>query len=215
MPITASPFSSSMPFTPVVARPISRGDEVRIALAALPAPACGVRIRRENHDGAPVRIDHHIQLLTVSLHDHVSAVLSVTHQIAEDIVEIVFPESCRLGIAEEILERLRLSGWNLRRREFPVCSCAHRNRPFFSGRIRQLEIRMKTHRDGHGFCTHVCNFCDDLEHAILQAVSHLDGVSEWKLLHPHRLFEEIESARHPCGLRVGFDLNYLPLIIRC
>src|SRR2546429_2141024 len=71
---------------------------------------------------------------------------------------------------------------------------------------------MKPDRDGHGFRAHVRNFRPHFEYTVLEAVSDIDGVSERKLFHPSRLFEEFQPACQPGRILIRFGLDYAPSI---
>src|SRR5215813_3310148 len=60
-------------------------DEIRIALATLCGPPRGGRIRRPDYDRTPVAIEHDLELLASSLHDHLREATSVAHEVAKDI----------------------------------------------------------------------------------------------------------------------------------
>src|SRR5262249_23656947 len=102
------------------------------ALATLCGPPRGGRIRRPDYDRTPVAIEHDLELLASSLHDHLREATSVAHEVAKDIIQVVLLESCRFWTSEEAFDRLGLSGWNLCRRELPMCSCADSDCPFLS-----------------------------------------------------------------------------------
>ena len=59
-------------------------------------------------------------------------VLSIPHEIAEDIVQVVVLERCCLGVWEKSIRRFCLSGWDLGRRQQPSRPGRNGYGPFFA-----------------------------------------------------------------------------------
>src|SRR5439155_956231 len=69
---------------------------------------------------------------------------------------------------------------------------------------------METHRNRHRLRAQVRDFRLDVQHPVLQAMSHFNRVSKRKLLHPGRLLEKVQSGHDPRGRPICFGLHQLP-----
>ena len=66
--------------------------------------------------------------------------------------------------------------------------------PLVARRIVNLEVGMVSDADGHGIGRKIFERGADFEHAIVEAVGHLDGVGEGELGHHLGMLPEFETA---------------------
>jgi hypothetical protein len=74
---------------------------------------------------------------------------------------------------------------------------------------------MEADRDRHRFDAQVVDTRRDFQHAVAEAVRHLDRVGEWKLPHPRWMLEKFQLAGNPRRLTICAHVGDFPLGRRC